>query len=154
MGAVQRHDPPNGAQLAGDLVDDRKEFLADEQDLGLGVVDDMQHFRRRQAPVHRHHHRTGLGHAEQKLEIEVAALVEMGHPCPRPDTLGNQPLRDAAGGAVQRGVARRPALVDQGGCIRPVGGMRARNIGEAKHLEPHLAFLRVLVDRWSATNLK
>ena len=101
-------------QLAADFLDYWKVFLADEQDFGFGVVDDVQYFRRREAPVHRHDHRVGLGDAEQQLEEEIARLVEMGDPGLRLHTLGDQGVGDLAGGAVERAVAGGPALVDDG----------------------------------------
>ena len=78
MTAVERHDLADGLELVADLLDHRKEFLADEQDLGLGVVHDLQHLGRREPPVDRDHHGIGLGRAEQQLEEQVARLVEMG----------------------------------------------------------------------------
>ena len=49
MAGAEGHDLAHRLQLVADLLDDGKELLADEQDLGLGVVDDVQHFRRRPA---------------------------------------------------------------------------------------------------------
>ena len=77
MAAAQRHDLADGFQPVADLLDDGKVLFADEQDLGLGIVDDVQDLGRREPPVDRDHDAIGLGHAEQQLEEEVAALVEM-----------------------------------------------------------------------------
>ena len=54
-----------------------------------------------QPPVDRDHHGVGLGDAEQQLEEDVAALVEMGDARLRLDAVGDQPVGDAARRAVE-----------------------------------------------------
>ncbi|HMJ98808.1 MAG TPA: hypothetical protein VK552_05805, partial [Reyranella sp.] len=92
VAAAEGHDLAHRLQLIADLLDHGKVFFAHEQNFGLGIVQDVQHFRRGETPIDRDHHRVGLGSAEQQLEENIAALVEMGHARLRRDAFGDQPV--------------------------------------------------------------
>jgi hypothetical protein len=100
----------------------------------------MQHLRRRQPPVDRHHHRVGLGHAEQQLEKEIAALVEMSDTRLRLDALGDQSVGHPTRGAIERSVGCGAAVIDYCGSVRPLGGVDAHDVCEARNLDRHPVF--------------
>jgi hypothetical protein len=135
--AAEGHDFSHCLEFAADLLDHREVVLADEQDLGLGVVDDVQHLGRGEPPVDRHDHRVGLGDAEQQLEEEVVRLVEMGDAGLRPDAVGDQRIGDLAGGPVERGVGGGAALVDDGRHVRLAGRVAAHDIGKPRDFDGH-----------------
>ena len=55
-------------------------FSAHEQDLGAGIIEDINHLRPGQSPIDRGHDNAGLGRAKYGLEIKVAVLANIGHP--------------------------------------------------------------------------
>ena len=134
---AQGHDPADGLHLVPDGLDERNVLLADEQHLGFGIVDDLQHFGRGQSPVYRHHHGAGLGDAKQQLEEQVAALVEMGDADLRREAFGDQAAGDAAGGAIEPAIARGPALIDDRHRVRARRAVDAHDVGQADHLDAH-----------------
>ncbi len=140
VAAAEGDDLGDGLELVADLLDHGKILFADEQDLGLGVVDDVQHFRWREPPVDRDHHRIGLGRAEQQLEEDVAALVEMGHPGLRPDAFGDQRVGHPARGAVERGVGGGAASMDDGGNVGAKRRMVTHDVGQSRNLDAHRTF--------------
>jgi hypothetical protein len=133
----QRHDPAHGLELALDLLDDWKELLADEQDLGLGIVHDVQDFGCGEPPVYGHHDGARLGDAEQEVEVEVAALVEMGDAHARLDALGDQAVGDPAGRPVERAIGHRASFIDDGRRVGPLPPVDADDVRQAHHLDAH-----------------
>ena len=81
-------------QVAGDLVEDRHELLADDEHLGLRVVDDVGDLGRGQPPVDRREHGVQQGGAE------LAARSTRGSSCrgTRPGPGCRRPRRPSAGG--------------------------------------------------------
>ena len=59
--AADGDDRANAGELGLDLLDVRHELRADDDDLGLRVVDDLRHLGRCQPPVDRHVDRAELG---------------------------------------------------------------------------------------------
>ena len=134
---AQGDDLADGRQSVADPLDDGEILLANKEDLGFGVVDDVQHLRWREAPVDRDHHGIGLGGTEQQLEEEIAALVEMGDAHLRLDVRGDKAIGHPVRPTIEASIGRRAPFVDDGGGVRPPGGVNADDIGETCHLEVH-----------------
>ena len=73
-------DADDGAyvdEIAADLAEHVGKAFADEQHLGLAIVDDVGDLGRRQPPVDRGHHRAKLGRGDQHLEIQRVVLAQI-----------------------------------------------------------------------------
>ena len=62
-------------QLAQDRLEQTGKSLADEDDFGARIVEDVGNFGWRQPPVHGYQHGANLGGTEQNLEIAIGILV-------------------------------------------------------------------------------
>jgi hypothetical protein len=94
------------------LCEMTEELLADEEHLGVGVVDDELHLGWGEPPVHRDRDRVELGTAEEVHEVLGRVLVEVGDAARSADPEGQEALRDAARLGVELG--ERPGAVTGG----------------------------------------
>ena len=83
--AADHDDLVDLRELVDDRVEDRHEVRADDQHLGVGVVDDELHLRRGQAPVDVDADGVQHRRAERHVEVLDAVLVEEGDPVVRAD---------------------------------------------------------------------
>ena len=70
----------DGFQLVPDLVDQTRVLGADKEDFGLGVVQDIDDFRRREAPIDADQHGVGLEAAIDDLEKPVGIEPDIAYP--------------------------------------------------------------------------
>ena len=61
----------------------------------------------------------------------------MGHARLRPDAFGDQPVGDAARGAVELGVAGGAAGMDEGGGVGTLRRMLTHDVCQPRHLDTH-----------------
>ncbi len=109
-------------QLAGDLLDDGRELLADGEHLGLGIGDDHRDLGRRQAEVHRGRHRVELGRAVEQLDLLRAVLVEVGDVVPGTDACRPQRLGHPARALVELAVGHLLVAPAQRRVVGLLGG--------------------------------
>ncbi len=74
-------------RLSRDRIEDRHEVGADDEHLGLGVVDDVLDLGWGEPPVDVDAHRVEQRRAEEHLEVLDAVLVEERHPILRADAV-------------------------------------------------------------------
>ena len=113
---VPRHHGNDGfdrRQLRFDRLHQTIEVRSHEQHLGRAVIDDIGHFRRRQAPVNPHGNRACLGAAENQFIKEIGVLIEKGHASAVAAACGEETLGDLAGMGIEGGVVHLPIFKDE-----------------------------------------
>ena len=80
-------EPADGPELGLDPLDDRRQVRSCDEDLGLGVFDDLEHFGRGEPPVHVHRDGAEEGDAEGELEESHAVAGEDGDAIVRADAV-------------------------------------------------------------------
>ena len=119
-----------GSALEFHLVDVAQEFPAHQQHLHLGMIEDVGHLGRSQAPVHRHRHGPRLGGAKEQFEIFGHVLVQEGHPVAGLHPRGQQGLGDAVGGGVELGVTDATLAIHQSRLVTLAFRKGAGNVGD------------------------
>ena len=140
MRAVERDDPPHGFQIVRDLLDQRIEIGAHEQDVGAGIVDHISDFRWRQPEIDRHQHDVGLGGAEPKIEEGRRVFREVGDARLRTHAFGDQPVGDLIGAAIEFAEGGAPPFKMNGHAIGTDPGMVARDIADGHDVGKALDF--------------
>ncbi len=130
MRAVERDDAAHGFQIGRDLLDQRIEIGADEQQLGAGIVDHIGDFRRRQPEIDRHQHDIGFGGAEPKIEEGRRVFRQIGDARLRTHAFGDQAVGDLIGAAVELAEGGALAFEMDGDAIRTDPGMMARDVAD------------------------
>ena len=93
---AEHDDLLDALEAAFHLLEVSEKVGTHEEDLGLGVIDDIGHLGGRQPPVHGHVDDIGLAAPEEHLEVLGAVLVQEGDPALLGEPGGEEPLRHAA----------------------------------------------------------
>ena len=109
---TDHHDPGDVGEVGLECRQVLGELLVDDQDLRLGVVDDVGHLRGSQPPVHRNGHPIHVGRSEDHLEELDRVLVDEGHPVLGTDTIGDQGVGHLSGPTLH--LVPRHAIVTDG----------------------------------------
>ena len=88
-----------------DRLEVTEELGAHHDDARLRVLDDVQHLRRREPPVHRHANGAQLGEATHDVEELGAVLLDVGDPVAESDSGRPERLGGPAGPRVKLGEA-------------------------------------------------
>ena len=104
-------------QVVGDRVEDRHEIGPDDQDLGLGVVDDVLDLGGGQTPVDVDAHGVDHRRTEHHLEVFEAVLVEERDAFLLADSRSQQALRGPSRAVSQLRPSERSIAQDQCGLV-------------------------------------
>jgi len=114
VAAVQRDDPVDAREFVLQRLDHRVELFAHEQDLRIGILQDVFHLRRGQPGVDGDHYVAGFRAAEDDLEVVRRVLREIAHPGLNGQPRGGEPVRHPVHPFVEFGVGGGLAVEDQG----------------------------------------
>ena len=135
--AVERDDAAHRLELVRHLLDRRVEIGADEQQLGLGVIDDEGDLGWRQAEIDRHQHDARLGRAEPQFEEGGDVLRQEGDPPRGRDVSGDQALRHLAGPPVEHRISDLFAFEMQRHHLGARCGVAACDVGNGRNRGNH-----------------
>ena len=114
-----------------------EELGSHDDDLGLRILDDVQHLRRREPPVHRHANGTQLGESADDLEELCAVLLDEGDAIAEADTGRAERLGGLAGPRVELRERDRPFADDERRGVGPNPRLDAHDVGDGCDLGGH-----------------
>lgn len=87
---IERNELLNERARRAQLFHQRGEIVLEQQNPRLGMIQDRNQLRRRQADIQRHHHGAGLNDTEVALQELMIIEAEIGDPLAGLDTLGDE----------------------------------------------------------------
>ena len=110
-----------------------EKLVLHQDDLDLGVVQDVGHLGRHQPPVDGHGDRVDLGRAEHEGEVLGDVLADEPDPALRADAGRDQRVGHLGGLGVEIPVGERAVVTDQRGLVRVLGGLVAGYVSNGSH---------------------
>ena len=108
-----------------------EEFIADDDGARLRILDDVQHLRRREPPIHRNANGAQFREAEDDLEEFGAVLLDEGDAIAETHARRPERLRDLAGTGIELRERKGPVAGDQRHGIRSPRRVDAHDVGDA-----------------------
>ncbi len=115
-----------------------EKLLADQEDLGLGVVDDVLHLGRSEAPVHRYAHRVELRSSKEIGEVLGAVLVEISKAIPSPDSVRCKRVCDPIRFAIELCEGPGPVFEAKCNLVRLVPSVLPGDVGQGLNRHGYL----------------
>ena len=113
------------------------EVGADDQHLGLRIVDDVLDLGCSETPVDVDAHRIEQRRAEEHLEVFDAVLVEEGDPILRRDADGGETLGDLGRASVKISPGETAGVLDERNVVGAIRAVHAQDAGNAGDVVPH-----------------
>ncbi len=131
---TDRHDVLDRRQPILDRLEVTEELGAHHDDPRLRVLDDVQHLRRREPPVHRHANGAQLGQATDDVEELGAVLLDVGDPVAESDSGRPERLRGPTGPRVKLGEGDGPVADDECRRVRAARCVHADDVGDGRDI--------------------